>query len=84
MQIHAYWGQGFCCERNGNVVINTVAAHCDRSVTFAKDALLILIRMILPPALIISLPFLPLSRASSQKAELITEFRSKATRGFPK
>lgn len=66
MQTHAYWGQGFYRKRNGNIVINVVAAHCDRSVIFIKDALLILIGMALPPALIISLQFLLLSWASFQ------------------
>lgn len=63
---HAYWGQGFYRKRNGNIVINTLAAHRDRNVIFIKDALLILIRMVLPPAWIISLPCLPLSEASFQ------------------
>lgn len=71
------WGQGLHHRRNRNIVINTVAAQCDRSVIFIKDALLIL--WVLLPAPVSSLPFLTLSWASFQQAELIIAFRSKAT-----
>lgn len=35
-----YWGLGFYCKRNGNIVMNSVAAHRDRRVICSKDAFL--------------------------------------------
>lgn len=67
VQTDASWGQGFHSHGDENIVINTVAAHRDHSVIFIlfiKDALLILIRTVRPPALITSLP-LPASALGS-------------------
>jgi len=67
VQTHADWRQGFHCKINGNIVMNTIAAHLNHRLICIKDALLISVRTELPLALITLLLLLSLSWASFSK-----------------
>lgn len=72
--MEACWGQGLHSHGNEDIALSTVSAHGDHSVAFIvfiKDALLIWMRAVRPPALI-TLPASPFLGAQQR-----TEFRSK-------